>query len=212
MSRNRKDVDVRYFIICGVCVLLMIAGILYGTQISNVHDSKLQELQTRINDLTAQIAEQKSLNDMADNRVVYEDNGVNAIKVEEDRHAIESFCQLAFTWNSYADYTAARDMMLESYHVPEDSYFMRTFFPEMEEYTGEDGVLTNDIDRLHINCSFEKCTIHLSNMFGDTYSYIVFVDFSSQSQNYYEATSRACVFVTLDAQQNMSAISAYTAY
>lgn len=196
----------------GICVIFMIAGILFGTKGNDVRDSSLTELQDRINALNADIAAQQAANDMADTRVVYESTGVDVTKLETDKQAMEQFCRIAFSWDTYDKYQKARSNMQELYGIKEDSYFMTTFFPEVGTSVDMDGNETNDIDRLGINSYFESMDVYLNGMLGDEYSYIIFVKFSSQSQNFYESVSDAVIFATLDSGSSIKNVSAFVAY
>lgn len=206
-----QRIDIRYVLVMVVLLLFCVSGVLFYFMGGHGKEVQLQQLQSSIDDLNVQIAEQKDLNNEKDMNVVYSTTGINGAKVQADGWEIESLCDTAFTWSSYADYIKARDTLIDRYGVPEDSYFMTTFFPELSPYES-DGQMVNDIDDMGINCSFEKVDTYLSGMDGDTYSYICFVQFSSRSENDYEAVSKAVVMCSADASHNLSDVRAFVAY
>lgn len=209
--QKKQRIDFRYVLVMLGTLLFFCGSLFFYTMGHRGQEIQLQQLQTRIDDLNVSIANQKKLNDEKDINIVYSTTGIDGSRVQSDTWAIESLCDVAFTWSDYADYINSRNTLLEDYDIPEDSYFMTTFFPEMTPYESN-GETVNDIDKLSINCLFEEVEVYLSGMENDTYSYIFFVQFSSRSENDFEAVSTAVMMCDADANHNLSNIRAFVAY
>lgn len=208
----KQKMDVRYLFVLLGCVVFCIGCFLFCQFGGSSNQNDLFELQARVDELNQQIVDQREANNLKDTVVIYETTGIDGTKVNSDMQAIELLCDEIFTWYSYADYVLDRSLLLTEYAVDPESAFMQSFFPEVPEILEDDGTSRNDIDENNINCSYEGCEVYLNNMFDNSYSYIVFVDFSSRSVNDYESVSTACLFCTVDSAGNIFDLSAYVAY
>lgn len=208
----KQKMDVRYLFVLLGCVVFCIGCFLFYQFGGSSNQNDLFELQARVDELNQQIVDQREANNLKDTVVIYETTGIDGTKVNSDMQAIELLCDEIFTWYSYADYVLDRSLLLTEYKVDPESAFMQSFFPEVPEILEDDGTSRNDIDENNINCSYEGCEVYLNNMFDNSYSYIVFVDFSSRSVNDYESVSTACLFCTVDSASNIFDLSAYVAY
>ena len=208
----KQKMDVRYLFVLLGCVVFCIGCFLFYQFGGSSNQNDLFELQARVDELNQQIVDQREANNLKDTVVVYETTGIDGTKVNSDMQAIELLCDEIFTWYSYADYVLDRNLLLTEYAVDPESEFMQSFFLEVPEILEDDGTSRNDIDENNINCSYEGCDVYLNNMFDNSYSYIVFVDFSSRSVNDYESVSTACLFCTVDSAGNIFDLSAYVAY
>lgn len=208
----KQKMDVRYLFVLLGCVIFCIGCFLFYQFGGSSNQNDLFELQARVDELNQQIVDQQEANNLKDTVVIYETTGIDGTKVNSDMQAIDLLCNEIFTWHSYADYVSDRSLLLTEYEVDPESEFMQSFFPEVPEILEDDGTSRNDIDENNINCSYEGCEVYLNNMFDDSYSYVVFVDFSSRSVNDYESVSTACLFCTVDSSGNIFDLSAYVAY
>lgn len=208
----KQKMDVRYLFVLLGCVIFCIGCFLFYQFGGSSNQDDLFELQARVDELNQQIVDQQEANNLKDTVVIYETTGIDGTKVNSDMQAIDLLCNEIFTWHSYADYVSDRNLLLTEYKVDPESEFMQSFFPEVPEILEDDGTSRNDIDENNINCSYEGCEVYLNNMFDDSYSYVVFVDFSSRSVNDYESVSTACLFCTVDSAGNIFDLSAYVAY
>lgn len=208
----KQKMDVRYLFVLLGCVIFCIGCFLFYQFGGSSNQNDLFELQARVDELNQQIVDQQEANNLKDTVVIYETTGIDGTKVNSDMQAIDLLCNEIFTWHSYADYVSDRSLLLTEYEVDPESEFMQSFFPEVPEILEDDGTSRNDIDENNINCSYEGCEVYLNNMFDDSYSYVVFVDFSSRSVNDYESVSTACLFCTVDSSVNIFDLSAYVAY
>ena len=208
----KQKMDVRYLFVLLGCVVFCIGCFLFYQFGGSSNQNDLFELQARVDELNQQIVDQQEANNLKDTVVIYETTGIDGTKVNSDMQAIDLLCNEIFTWHSYADYVSDRSLLLTEYKVDPESEFMQSFFPEVPEVLEDDGTSRNDIDENNINCSYEGCEVYLNNMFDDSYSYVVFVDFSSRSVNDYESVSTACLFCTVDSSGNIFDLSAYVAY
>ena len=208
----KQKMDVRYLFVLLGCVVFCIGCFLFYQFGGSSNQNDLFELQARVDELNQQIVDQREANNLKDTVVIYETTGIDGTKVNSDMQAIELLCDEIFTWYSYADYVLDRNLLLTEYAVDPESEFMQSFFPEVPEILEDDGTSRNDIDENNINCSYEGCEVYLNNMFDDSYSYVVFVDFSSRSVNDYESVSTACLFCMVDSSGNIFDLSAYVAY
>lgn len=208
----KQKMDVRYLFVLLGCVVFCIGCFLFYQFGGSSNQNDLFELQARVDELNQQIVDQREANNLKDTVVIYETTGIDGTKVNSDMQAIDLLCDEIFTWYSYADYVLDRNLLLTEYTVDPESEFMQSFFPEVPEILEDDGTSRNDIDENNINCSYEGCEVYLNNMFDNSYSYIVFVDFSSRSVNDYESVSTACLFCTVDSVGNIFDLSAYVAY
>ena len=208
----KQKMDVRYLFVLLGCVIFCIGCFLFYQFGGSSNQNDLFELQARVDELNQQIVDQQEANNLKDTVVIYETTGIDGTKVNSNMQAIDLLCNEIFTWHSYADYVSDRSLLLTEYEVDPESEFMQSFFPEVPEILEDDGTSRNDIDENNINCSYEGCEVYLNNMFDDSYSYVVFVDFSSRSVNDYESVSTACLFCTVDSSGNIFDLSAYVAY
>ena len=208
----KQKMDVRYLFVLLGCVIFCIGCFLFYQFGGSSNQDDLFELQARVDELNQQIVDQQEANNLKDTVVIYETTGIDGTKVNSDMQTIDLLCNEIFTWHSYADYVSDRNLLLTEYKVDPESEFMQSFFPEVPEILEDDGTSRNDIDENNINCSYEGCEVYLNNMFDDSYSYVVFVDFSSRSVNDYESVSTACLFCTVDSSGNIFDLSAYVAY
>ena len=208
----KQKMDVRYLFVLLGCVIFCIGCFLFYQFGGSSNQNDLFELQARVDELNQQIVDQQEANNLKDTVVIYETTGIDGTKVNSNMQAIDLLCNEIFTWHSYADYVSDRNLLLTEYKVDPESEFMQSFFPEVPEILEDDGTSRNDIDENNINCSYEGCEVYLNNMFDDSYSYVVFVDFSSRSVNDYESVSTACLFCTVDSSGNIFDLSAYVAY
>ena len=208
----KQKMDVRYLFVLLGCVIFCIGCFLFYQFGGSSNQDDLFELQARVDELNQQIVDQQEANNLKDTVVIYETTGIDGTKVNSDMQTIDLLCNEIFTWHSYADYVSDRSLLLTEYEVDPESEFMQSFFPEVPEILEDDGTSRNDIDENNINCSYEGCEVYLNNMFDDSYSYVVFVDFSSRSVNDYESVSTACLFCTVDSSGNIFDLSAHVAY
>ena len=211
--QKKQRIDFRYILVMLGTLLFFCGGLFFYMMGHHGQESQLQQLQAEIDTLNVSIANQRKLNDEKDISIVYSTTGIDGSRVQSDTWAIESLCDVAFTWSDYADYVNSRNTLLNEYDIAEDSYFMTTFFPEMSPYESG-GEMVNDIDELSINCLFEDVEVYLSgvDVGNSVYTYIFFVQFSSRSANDFEAVSTAVLMCDADASHNLSNIKAFVAY
>ncbi len=152
------------------------------------------------------VAEQEERGRLAADDVV----GTNVHRLADDEALIEEVLGTALTWESHAEYEAARTTMTNVHGVPEDSAFMTEFLPSAPvnvESGGEEHAL---IDLLGLDSRVNSFQTDLISIQGTEYAYLVVVDVRTTSDDgEASALSTATVLLTTDGNGGVAELEGY---
>lgn len=134
--------------------------------------------------------------------------GLNLHRVSQDDVVISDFMNLVCTWDTYAEYTHARETIMRRYGLSEDSSFMTVFMPNIPNKVDVDGTQINRIDVFEYNMMFESVSSYVTDIRVDEYTYFSIVKISSTWKNGGEAIVQAAVTYTVNANGDLSNIMA----
>ena len=129
-------------------------------------------------------------------------------RADRDDEIAAGFLNTVCTWNSYAEYTAAREQIMADYDLTESSQFMSVFMPEIGNITSSDGTNYNKIDVLGLNMTDQRIKSYVTKIDGGDYSYFTVVDVRSTWENGGESVVQAVLLYTVDAGGSLSDVYA----
>ena len=81
--------------------------------------------------------------------------GVDAERVTKDDEVVKNLMKKVFTWKTYKEYIDVRNDLMKTYSLSEDSEFMKTFMPSIENEV-INGENYNQIDVNGYNITFNN--------------------------------------------------------
>ena len=129
-------------------------------------------------------------------------------RADRDDEIAAGFLNTVCTWDSYAEYTAAREQIMADYDLTESSQFMSVFMPEIGNITSSDGTNYNKIDVLGLNMTDQRIKSYVTKIDGGDYSYFTVVDVRSTWENGGESVVQAVLLYTVDAGGSLSDVYA----
>lgn len=151
--------------------------------------AQIETLITERDTLKAQKKEQKE---------TAEANKPEKSRRETDLEAAKSFLSKLLTWDSAEKYRGIRDMLKETYQIPEENSLLTVFMPDLpdEALKGQ-------------NMEFAKAETYLVDDSTDAYQYFALCNVINNTEG---ATGygRIGVFYSVDNEGTISGISAYT--
>lgn len=108
--------------------------------------SRLQDQQEQIVTLTEDLEGKKAAHSEQIDADLISALGVSRDRLERDEHLISGFVDTAFTWESGATYEEARQKLITSFDLSEDSTFLTEFMPPSRFNEDEDGTRYYYID------------------------------------------------------------------
>lgn len=138
---------------------------------------------------------------------VGEGTGVDLERVQADKAKIEGFLKKIFTWSSYDEYMKMRESLKTEYNIKEDSSLLTSFLPTFPDRVDGNGKHYNEIDTNKLQITFDKLVIYPVSI-GTSYKYLAEVDVVSTSQTGGQGTAHAFMEITIDANGNISDITA----
>lgn len=109
----------------GLFLIMVLAYLLVG----HAHQQALTEQQRTISSLGEELTRVSVANKNAREKVAAEQLGAGPARIQSDREVIGRLLNTSLTWESNAEYIAARESVMRTYKLPPDSQFMRTFLP-----------------------------------------------------------------------------------
>ncbi|MBD5585325.1 MAG: hypothetical protein HDQ88_09605 [Clostridia bacterium] len=160
----------KYFV-TGACCAIFVVLFAFFTMSSvqglnrtyDANVTRLLDLQTNI-----EIARTQKTDETV--TIVSDATNVDAELIARDMSATDNLMKQVFTWSSNREYTKARNDIMETYGLKEDSTFMTEFMPDMV-VKSRDGTEYYPIDVMELNATFDKVDVQLRNVAGDKYSY-----------------------------------------
>lgn len=191
------------------CVVVIVAAI-YSTSVASNRQANLDSLDSQIASVKSRISVlETTANDEAAS-AVYIASGIDSARQAIDDAVVEEFLQIVFEWDSLATYNEARELVMSTYGLSEDDTFMTVFMPYVAS-AEINGVEINDIDTNGLNMSYSEIESYVTNISGDYYTYFTLVTVESSDSNGATADGTSVFIYTVDANGNLSNLSAYAA-
>lgn len=185
---------------CGSLVAYFVTTGDYNDQL-HAQELEISELQSRVGNLSAAIANKQT-------QLIHDITGLNVQRLNEDKEVISDFLELVCTWDTYVEYMDAREKIMRRYGLAEDSQFMSIFMPVVGNKTSPDGTNYNQIDTNGLNMKYESITPYVTRIRAGEYSYFSVVRIISSWKNGGETVVRAVITYTVNADGELSDISA----
>lgn len=142
--------------------------------------------------------------------VMDEVSGTDGERIVADTAIITDFLRTVATWNSGADYTAAREKLERRYKLPADGQFMTVFFPVPVYNTDTSGKTFYFIDEMGLNSTLGEIDVKSLGVKGTAYSYMVTADIRSSSKdNKTSAGNSSIIFITVDGDGVISDVKGF---
>lgn len=161
----------------GISFVVIMLSILVTSSIQLYQSNHLAEQQNQIVDLKNRIDKISVENNTVVSKVKSQATGVDAERVKKDDEVVKNLMKKVFTWKTHKEYIDIRNELMKSYSLSEDSEFMKTFMPNVENEV-IDGENYNQIDVNGYNITF-----------NDLKSYVVSIDESSKVYEYFAIVS-----------------------
>ncbi|WP_219152236.1 hypothetical protein [Amycolatopsis sp. TNS106] len=147
--------------------------------------------------------------------------GISAHRTDSDTRRLTALVKTAMTWDSGPGYEHARASLMTRFGLKDDSLFLREFMPPARYNHDASGKRYYYIDAQGLNSSVREAPdINVVSALGGVYTYVVLADVDVTSDAIQQnntsparvtATRRVPIFATIDAQgevTNLSAVSA----
>ena len=157
----------------GISFVVIMLSILVTSSIQLYQSNHLSEQQRQIVDLKNRIDKISVENNTVVSKVKSQATGVDAERVTKDDEVVKNLMKKVFTWKTYKEYIDVRNDLMKTYSLSEDSEFMKTFMPNIENEV-INGENYNQIDVNGYNITF-----------NDVKSYVVSIDESSKVYEYF---------------------------
>ena len=157
----------------GISFVVIMLSILVTSSIQLYQSNHLAEQQRQIVDLKNRIDKISVENNTVVSKVKSQATGVDAERVTKDDEVVKNLMKKVFTWKTYKEYIDVRNDLMKTYSLSEDSEFMKTFMPNIENEV-INGENYNQIDVNGYNITF-----------NDVKSYVVSIDESSKIYEYF---------------------------
>ena len=159
------------FIPIVICILWLIVLMVIYNGINNNTLKALSVKRSEIAQLENQLALAKNRTDTKTTEFAIKNTGVDENRQHRDEGIISDFLTKVGTWNSYESYMAARDSIMSEYGLTEDSDFMKSFMPKINNRTDDAGNNYNKIDTFGLNVKFTDNVTYLLSI-ADDYAYL----------------------------------------
>lgn len=168
----------------GIAFVVIMLSILITSSIQLYQSNHLSEQQNQIVDLKNRIDKLSVENNTVVSKVKSQATGVDAERVKKDDEVVKNLMKKVFTWKTYKEYTDIRNDLKKSYNLSEDSEFMKTFMPNVENEV-IDGENYNQIDVNGYNITFNDVKSYVVSIDESSrvYEYFAIVDVTSKSNN-----------------------------
>lgn len=197
-------------LVAAVFVLVTIsAGVSWGSQHSRLseQEAQIKSLQSEIKKAELKRAEHVSTG-------VMDSLGISQTRLLQDARTIQTLADVAFTWETGAEYEQARSDLKRQFDLTEDDVFLQEFMPPSRYNEDASGKRYYYIDTVGLNSSVSgDVDLEVLKVVADKYTYGVLVDISvtsdavSGGSGTISAARKALLFVTVDAQGTISDLS-----
>lgn len=185
------------------------SGIAYFTTAAGQQAESVSQ-QRHLTELNDQMEAKLAAAKAKQQTVVDDALGTNARRVTADTAMIRDFVRTVATWKSGAEYVAARESVMRRYKLSPDSQFMKVYFQEPVSNRDSSGKTFYAVDADGLNSSMSLVDVRVLGVSGTAYSYLVLADISASSNDgKASATRTSAIYLTLDGEGAMSAVSGY---
>lgn len=189
--------------------VLIVASVSFGLT-RGAQEDVLAEQERQIVELDDRraelVAEQEDRGRLVADDVV----GTNVHRLAADEDLIAEVLGTALTWQSHAEYEAARTKMTNVHEVPENSTFMTEFLPSAPMNVERGGEEHSLIDLLGLDSRVNSFQTDLISIQGTEYSYLAVVDVRTTSDDgEASALSTATVLLTTDGDGGVADLEGY---
>lgn len=190
-------------------VLCLGLGIAYVT-VNSVKNDEVSASATTVSEKEKTFADRSVQASKEIQEVVNEVSGVQQDRIDKDNKTIEEFLGRAFTWDSHASYTQARDSVMRVHNLKADSPFMKEFMPPAPVNVDKQGNEYPYIDAAGLNQRVGAYRAKVQEVEGTEYHYVVFVDVQARSDDKKGTSSTtSVVYLTTDGTGAISDLSGY---
>lgn len=168
----------------GISFVVIMLSILVTSSIQLYQSNHLAEQQRQIVDLKNRIDKISVENNTVVSKVKSQATGVDAERVTKDDEVVKNLMKKVFTWKTYKEYIDVRNDLMKTYSLSEDSEFMKTFMPSIENEV-INGENYNQIDVNGYNITFNNVKSYVVSIdeSSKVYEYFAIVNVTSKSNN-----------------------------
>lgn len=168
----------------GISFVVIVLSILVTSSIQLYQSNHLAEQQRQIVDLKNRIDKISVENNTVVSKVKSQATGVDAERVTKDDEVVKNLMKKVFTWKTYKEYIDVRNDLMKTYSLSEDSEFMKTFMPSIENEV-INGENYNQIDVNGYNITFNNVKSYVVSIdeSSKVYEYFAIVNVTSKSNN-----------------------------
>jgi hypothetical protein len=168
----------------GISFVVIMLSILVTSSIQLYQSNHLAEQQRQIVDLKNRIDKISVENNTVVSKVKSQATGVDSERVKKDDEAVNNLMKKVFTWKTYKEYIDVRNDLMKTYSLSEDSEFMKTFMPNIENEV-INGENYNQIDVNGYNITFNNVKSYVVSIdeSSKVYEYFAIVNVTSKSNN-----------------------------
>lgn len=135
--------------------------------------------------------------------------GLSNMRKTGDDAAATRLMQKVTTWNSFASYMNARQDVMKTFELDEESQFMKVFMPQLKSIADGNGKQYNRIDTFDLNTKFKNLDTHVIKVAGTTYEYFATVQITSTAKDSAGTSSRFAVLTyKTDPDHNITSLNA----
>lgn len=193
------------FIPIMICILyLFVLMVIYN----GISKNALNAVSVKQNDVTQlenQLMLAKNRMDTKKTEFTIKNTGVDENRLHRDEGIISNFLTKVGTWDSYDSYMKARDSIMAEYGITEDSDFMRSFMPKINNRTDDAGNNYNKIDTFGLNIKFTGNTTYLLSISED-YSYLSEAYMESRDDEGGEGRTRMVLLFSITPNGKLSSV------
>ena len=178
----------KYIISIIICFVVFFVALSYSSINSKLSKNQLADSENQLYNLQNELSTKQSEVIAIETKVEKAVTGVDKERVANDDKLAVSFFTPAFTWSNSVEYVNARTEYIAN--IGADNQFVTMFMPELvvvDQY--------NEIDLNGINSSFKSLTSRLTDLDGDTYTYLSIIEYTSRDNSEVgnEGTGKALV-------------------
>lgn len=193
MKRFRK------YILAMIFFVMFLGAYTFSGIVSKGQDGELGVQAATISDLTNKLAIKEAAVSKSQKDVLLNASGLNFDRVSKDKTIAEKFLGELLTWKTYDEYTASRNMLLQTYGVNKEDNLVKKFMPAIEK-----PLFTTQ------NLKYESVDMYVTGISGSSYTYFAVVKVSSKDKKGSEAYGSIGFVYTIDSDGGISKISAHT--
>lgn len=173
-------------------------------------EAKLSSQQSQIASLKGDIDVKNLERETKAKKMNSEVAGLSSARQDGDEKAIRRVLEDSMNWDSYAEYTAAREKLKKEQGMSEDSQFLKTFMPKVGNLQDRAGNNYNEIDTNGLNMKLKGFSSSVTKVAGTKYTYIGLASVkTSNKANRGSAVTYSVVEYTTDANHKLTKLNAY---